>query len=457
MALGIKPLAFMRTSVGIVIYAAVFYALLLGLVFQYIHKKVSYKKTVLVIFLILIAVVGHPYWSGLRFINSWAEQNLKDKNEKYGLTIPKEYFDSANFIRKVKLDTKIDVYPSAVGYQSNSWGYFGYIMYPWIYYQPTISFDKQTSDGALKSKTNARYILYDKSLGRFTEDYSKLLGVSNQSVYESKMLTIYRKPDSDFLPHIFVSDKNLVTDRVSRFYIDSKEALTWGFFSPNNQPDLLMKLPLSLAYKPTIEYKRMNPTKYRVIVHGAKDIFPIVFTENHNPDWKLYLGDMNVYERSETITDLKNTDLNKMYKNYAINENDRANIGEHLDFTNKNLISFTKGPEKKQLQFVSKNFKGTIQNDNLPNNKFYETMFYQEVKDSHMLVNNNFNSWLIDPKKICVNNTKCKRNPDGSFEIEFIIEFWPQKLTNLSLLFSVLATLTYIGHQAISRRKNSIL
>ncbi len=455
MSLSIKPLAFLRTSVGIVIYAAVFFALLLGLVFQHVHMNIRYKKTVMIFFLLLIGLVGYPYWSGLRFINTWAEQTMKNKNDKYGLRIPEDYFDSAKVLRNLRLDTKIDVYPYAVNYQSNSWGYFGYIMYPWVYYQPTISFNKGTVDGSLRSKTNARYVLHDKTLVGFAEDYSKILDSTNKSVYTSEKLTVYRKPDSDFLPHFFIANKNVVTDHIPKSYADSKTALPMGFFSLKNPPDLLKLLPESTKNKPSIEYRKISPSKYRVIVHGAKDIFPIIFTENYNPEWKLYLGNMESYEKKVLTEGYKNANLSAMYKSFAYNESDQASINEVRIFTQQNLISVPNISEEEPLEFVSKNFHGSIQNDNLLSNNFYETVFYKELKNAHMLVNYNFNSWIINPVQICSDSTSCRQNPDGSYEIEFVAEFWPQKLADFSLTFSILAAFIYLCHRAFVRKKNS--
>ena len=140
--------------------------------------------------------------------------------------------------------------------------------------------------------------------------------------------------------------------------------------------------------------------------------------------------------------------------------------------------------EKYNIDFVSKNFQDTIQNDNLPAGNIYETwlatkihrpqttdnrqpstdktQWYENVfnfaqnkkvmqipDENHVIVNGYANSWNINPKNICeesVTNprsthnrppsTLCIKNADGSYDFEMVIEFWPQRLFYLGLAIS---------------------
>ncbi|KKT13240.1 MAG: hypothetical protein UV95_C0003G0114 [Candidatus Falkowbacteria bacterium GW2011_GWF2_43_32] len=220
---------------------------------------------------------------------------------------------------------------------------------------------------------------------------------------------------------------------------------------------------------PVLEFKKINPTKYRVIVHNATENFPLIFSESFHNGWKSYLGD---YEKKEIF--LNESD----YKILDGNEDDQAGIYELKDFIYRGYISTLGNFEEKNIKhvkwngnkeifdyneaykidFVSKNFQDTIQNDNLPVGSFYETWFKKPINDDedHLMVNGYANSWFIDPDEICANSEKCVKNSDGSYDFELIIEFWPQRLFYLGLFISGLALLgcvTYLTYGSIGRRR----
>jgi hypothetical protein len=62
----------------------------------------------------------------------------------------------------------------------------------------------------------------------------------------------------------------------------------------------------------------------------------------------------------------------------------------------------------------------------------------------------------FDPNQICLNNVKCVKNADGSYDFEIIVEFWPQRLFYIGLIISgttLLACFGYLGWE-MGRRKN---
>ncbi|HUD09341.1 MAG TPA: hypothetical protein VMR77_00845 [Patescibacteria group bacterium] len=114
--------------------------------------------------------------------------------------------------------------------------------------------------------------------------------------------------------------------------------------------------------------------------------------------------------------------------------------------------------EPYKIDFISKNFQDTIQNDNLANGHFYETWFQAPVNNNsnHKTVNGDANSWDIDSAAICQNNPKCTKNADGSHDMELVIEFWPQRLFYIGLLISgttLVGCLGYLGWEVVKRRK----
>ncbi len=177
---------------------------------------------------------------------------------------------------------------------------------------------------------------------------------------------------------------------------------------------------------PEIEYKKINPTKYRIMVHGASEPFPLVFSENYNSGWKAYAINSD-FSKS-------NLDASR-YKSPDTGDADQASSSELSDYINRGLVT-TLGNGK---GFVSKDIQGTIQNDNLPNGNIFETLLADKSslpEKNHFIANGYANSWWVDVNKICSDGKKCKRNADGSYDMEFVVEFWPQRLFYIGLVIS---------------------
>jgi hypothetical protein len=126
------------------------------------------------------------------------------------------------------------------------------------------------------------------------------------------------------------------------------------------------------------------------------------------------------------------------------------------------------------IDFGSKNFQGTIQNDNLPDGHFWETWLQKPIENNqnHLMANGYANSWVIDTNAICGvdsgrslsaeeagGNFKCIKNPDGSYDFEMVVEFWPQRLFYVGLGISGLTLLGCVGYLVYDwkrKRKKSL-
>jgi len=191
---------------------------------------------------------------------------------------------------------------------------------------------------------------------------------------------------------------------------------------------------------PVTEFKQINPTKYRLRFHQAKEAFPFVFSESYHDEWRAYVIRYpagNIPAKDKLVAHLSN------YSIIAGNEDDQASKEAVIDYINKGWLS-TLG-NSNIIDFVSKNIQDTIQNDNLPNGPFYETWLpgtnkniIQIPKIKHTKINGYANSWLIEPNDICQNNF-CKKNLDGSYEIEIIIEFWRHRFFYFGGIISITA------------------
>jgi len=103
--------------------------------------------------------------------------------------------------------------------------------------------------------------------------------------------------DKYFLPHFYIP-KNIVvskrsTDELPRIFLeDNYDTSTAVFFSKQNGDE---KMPSdTLNYQghnnPLVEFKEINPTKYRIRIHQASRAFPLVFSESFHEEWKIYLN-----------------------------------------------------------------------------------------------------------------------------------------------------------------------
>jgi len=75
------------------------------------------------------------------------------------------------------------------------------------------------------------------------------------------------------------------------------------------------------------------------------------------------------------------------------------------------------------------------------------------------MVNGYANSWNINPTELCgtpAGEALCVRNADGSYDLELVVEFWPQRLFYIGLFISgatLLGCLGYLGWGLVRRRR----
>ncbi len=79
------------------------------------------------------------------------------------------------------------------------------------------------------------------------------------------------------------------------------------------------------------------------------------------------------------------------------------------------------------------------------------------VKDSdHLKLNDFQNGWYVDSDIYCKTKNLCQNNADGSYDMEMIAEFTPQRWLNGGLIIgigSVLAFTTYVVYRPSWREK----
>ncbi len=250
-------------------------------------------------------------------------------------------------------------------------------------------------------------------------------------------INYYRLSDDQFVPEIYIPKSILLSelDYNSLPSIVSQKDYQIGtaiFFKQNNEP--LINNLTSLAKQndarttPVVEYKKINSTKYRLVIHGAHGLLPLIFNSNFHQNWFIYPSAIINDEVSGTKP-----------SQYKINENnltDQASLDEVKTFIKNGWLTPVSGTAK----FISKIFFNTIQNDNLVDGHFSETWMKTSLNSdeaAHITANGYANSWILDTNKICQHYQICNKNADDTYDVGFVLEFWPQRLFFAGIFISL--------------------
>lgn len=421
------------------IFAALAYVFLFSYGIKYLYQLLRPFRIfqILFIFLVFVVYIGiypWPVWTG----NIFRPQKPIIASNRYA--IPSYYYQMSNFLKNQRLDYKIYSLPySRSGYGVYTWdmGFNG----------PDISY--QFLGNILYGINPVGLAANQSIINGQTKDLSRQLSLLN-----TKYILLHNDANWQFLNDNSwwsITSQKQFKDNLSK-QEDIKFDRSFGKLDlyKLNKKSFLAHLytPVSI-HSPTIEYKKINPFKYIVFIHGSSEKFPLVFSETFNDGWKIY------------VTKFRNSKIkirNLNTYNYKIlngNRDDQANLSELRDYINNGWVSSL--GDLKYVDFISKNFNGTIQNDNLPNGTFYDIFFANSIQNTkHMLINRYANSWQIDPQKICNNIDYCKKNNNGSYDMQFIVEFWPQYLFYIGLLISgitLFGCFSYIIFQCIRPKR----
>ncbi len=162
--------------------------------------------------------------------------------------------------------------------------------------------------------------------------------------------------------------------------------------------------------RPTLEYKMINPTKYTLVVKSASQPFHLVFSESFNPRWKVYLARL------------------------------KGNQGENSD------------------KYVSPNYYGTVQNDNLTDGHIWDTWKATPTmgEQDHLRANGYANAWIIDPQTLCAEPTgDCLIDQGQSYDFELIVEYELQRYFYYGLIISGLGLLGVLAFMVNKRNNKS--
>ncbi len=497
-------------------------------------KKYSFQIASVVLLMLSISMFGvymWPFWTGDVIYSGGA--NTPSAHVK----IPNYYYNLKFWSDNQKIDSKAISLPHQEG-SAYDWGqgYCGsYDPTAEFFSKPIISetvnegnsstnlFLKYLLDSFLNkdnfsalnisSLANAKYIILHNDLNydintptrsMNSQDILSNLYPFSDFYYPQNFdkINLFELKNDHFLPHLYTPDIVITSSRASDTLSDILSQPGFNIRSViyfNNQDIVRDNLNINQSVDfgpgqtgqetvngtPVIEFKKIDPTKYEVVVHHATENFPLVFSESFHSGWKAYLADgykVNKVDSSK-LSDYKILDGNADDQATAddvkgfidqgyistLGNLQEKNIAHDKWVNNRDVLDYN---EKYKIDFISKDFQGTIQNDNLPNGNFWDTWFKKPLpEEDHIMVNGYANSWLIEPDQICApnqpqtpvegegTNSSCVKNADGSYDFEMIIEFWPQRLFYIGLGISVttlLGCVIYLFYFQHRRRKKSI-
>lgn len=317
------------------------------------------------------------------------------------------------------------------------------------------------------------------------EDQKKYLSDLLLKELENRPAISYYYLNRDyFVPQIYIPQKIFFSNQQPRDYfnlLNFKDYVsTYGFYfrGKNEKNEKAIETIKELvgnysgdqSGQTKVEYKKLSPSKYKINLHKVRNIVPVIFSNAFDGGWKLYL---NKLYRNPPVTDKE-----KIISDYFIfkgNEENQASQVELNSFLENNLIwdlgdlrekklkhfTYKNGREniefyeRYKINFISKDFKGTIQNDNLGKGDFWETWFPENKKffiksrslfelseETHLNVNGYANSWILNIDEICSGGKTqkyCIENSDDTFDLSLILEFQPQ----IAFIFSKKASLFF--------------
>lgn len=305
---------------------------------------------------------------------------------------------------------------------------------------------------------NAKYLIFQKDVPEMFVYQS----VSKINFYKEKgfikllssnlYFDFFEIDDTYFLPHFYVPDKLYIVEKPSSIPFALENALKYdkpAILEPYNRYQMDLALNHSGV---VIEYKKINSTKYKVKFHGITKSFPLVFSETFYPFWRIY-PKRYVEVKSGVIETYKIFEHNEAYQaakeelETYLEKGRVSELGDGIAKKRKGTLwtSFNSSQsyeEKYHIDFVSKKMKGTIQNDNISDGHFYDTWSLDAIDEKfHQIANGYANYWQIDLEYLKKKFPgTLQENQEGSYDLEVIIEFWSQKVLNISRVYVIVFT-----------------
>ncbi|MCX6808588.1 MAG: hypothetical protein NTW50_02890 [Candidatus Berkelbacteria bacterium] len=460
-------------------------------------QSYKYRNYVIGVLAVLALSFSYPFFIGgiqKTFSNAYSDGgNYLTSKGTFIHNIPNEYFEAAAILNQKLTDSKLLTMPYSV---LNSPGWVNYTKWnvtgvdptTQLFNSPSVEMNgygafgswnygklwggQSASDSVwlfnLAGYLNTKYLIYHKDISQkfIAQTQGKMIDLEKDGhiskVIENDYFVVYKLADRFYLPHFYTPTQAIVSD----LSIEHLPTILKGvnnssrsavILSSQNVGKDLSKIAQSPTGLPVLEYKKINPTKYHVVVHGSSDTFPMIFSEAFHGGWQVFLGDSSAVSKDSLGSRLQS------YTAFSDNEDVQASKDDLTSYVNSGLVSNLGDGKSKELKsvvwkdgrdttgetqkytidFISKNIQGTIQNNNLSDGSIFETWTKNPVvpESEHFIANGYANGWVVETNQICQNNSKCTKNSDGSYDLDLIISFKPQEYYYLSLWVSLGALL----------------
>jgi hypothetical protein len=368
-----------------------------------LRNNILHKITFFIILSIALIGVSFPWWSGeMTDFEASAGPDFRLRS----MDFPESYFSLEEKINREMLGQKALYYPvgGTVSFKYDKRFYGAY---------------NETADiFAGLSPIPGLVSISDRNFG-VTDDISNNLIFNEPSVEQLDMLAnsgvrlyIFRNNLINGYP---VPSKALINKMLDtgkwRLWYKNKEIVVYEATKARSNVYVETGQNNSSVKPPSIEFRKINPTMFRVLIKDVKNKFNLVLNESFSNNWRIIVP--------------SDSDL----KDFSYPRNDFS-----LDNNRHEKLS--------------------MQNSELSQPNILDIISMPELKDGyHRSLNSFVNTWTIDPEKICSSPNYCSKSEDGTKNINLIIHFKPQilyyigsrvSLFSYIILILVLIVMTFV-------------
>jgi len=377
-----------RSPDKLFVFYPFFYLVLLSLLLC--HSKLS-KKMISAI-LIFILIIPIPFYIG--GIPAYLSHE-NEKGYKYTIQIPSEYYTIEKIVNKDDKQLSIISLPYSVVNSLNwanypKWHFVGHDVLHLLYNKYYISANTYDHPAL---ETNLSFKEYNEA----------------NRIDKYKFLKILQKFSGKYI---------LLHNDIEKYWIDNSK-ITYNTIKELEANNIIKKLdeneyfalyeldenyliPLVFSDKNKLSFKKSSPVKYEVYLYNLKNKTNIEFHQSYNSQWKLYL---------------KSNPGNSLCKPSGYYKNSKTTECEQT----------TQLFEISDIAYIWQNSMSD---------------------DTHKMVNEYANGWIIDPEYIIANYPEeyYNKNPDGSIDIELTLYFKPQSYFYMGLMISGIAFILCIRY-----------
>ncbi|QQG44099.1 MAG: hypothetical protein HYW86_04535 [Candidatus Roizmanbacteria bacterium] len=396
--------------------------ILIVLLLCYRSTKETIVKYLFILSSILIILSCFPLLNG-KILTNYSPYYAKDENyltAKYTFIfhLPKPYVNINKAINPNE-QNRILVLPYSV---INSVGWMNYTNWKYVGVDPVISLVN-------KPLVNPNYYLYPS-----TWNYGELWNRQSEeeslwifpfaSITNSKYILYHKDVDPQFIDQTM--DKIKYYQKLG--LISKIQENNYFIFYKINE-----KFFVPRVYVP----KKVTVTDKRI-----EDFAELLGNEIQTNDFAVYFTEQNL-GKNTSLLEKTSSSVKSKFEFKRINPV-KIRIAAH-NVKDSFPIIFSEGFHDEWKAYLVKTEKRT----SLPAGNILETLTGKGIgEDKHFKANGYANSWIINPVELCIDTKFCRKNSDGTYDMELIFEFHrPQMLFYTGLIISgitLLISLIYL-------------